>query len=138
MSDELVAPLTIDAVISALNSRDPQQIVTLYALDATFEEIPVGTPVRGHAAIAQMFTELFAAFPDFVMTAGKRAEQGEALFWEWIVTGTHQGAFSGIEPTGNAIQLRGVSFCCARGGKITEQREYWDLNTLTRQLQAAP
>src|SRR5581483_2531671 len=124
--------VTIDDLVSAWNSHDPARLAAYFAPDATFEEVPLGNPLHGQAAIQAMLTGLFAAFPDFVMTAGNRAEHGDCLAWEWIITGTHQAEFNGIPATNRPVKMRGVSWCCLRGGKIAEQREYWDLATLLK------
>jgi steroid delta-isomerase-like uncharacterized protein len=131
-------PITIDTLVSAWNSHDPARLVACYAPDATYEEVPLGTPLHGQAALQTMFAALFQAFPDLVMTVGQRAEEGECLAWEWIITGTQQGEFNEIPATGNAVKLRGVTWCCVRGGKVAEDREYWDLNSLLKQLEANP
>ncbi|HZO87499.1 MAG TPA: ester cyclase [Chthonomonadaceae bacterium] len=134
MDTPVSPPVTIDTLVSAWNSHDPARLAACYTQDAVFEEVPLGHPVRGQAALLAMFTALFNAFPDLVMTAGNRAQQADCLAWEWIITATHRGEFNGIPATGNAVQLRGASFCSLRGGKIAENREYWDLNTVLRQI----
>lgn len=126
--------ITIDDLVSAWNSHDPARLAAFYTPDATFEEVPLGSPLHGQAAIRAMLTGLFTAFPDFVMTAGNRAEHSDCLAWEWIVTGTHRAEFNGIPATNRPVKMRGVSWCCLRGGKVAENREYWDLATLLKQL----
>lgn len=130
--------MTIDALVSAWNSHDPATLAACYTPDATFEDVPLGSPVSGQSALLSLFAGLFRAFPDLVMTPGKRVEQGECLIWEWIITGTHRGEFNGVPPTGKSVQLRGASVCVIRNGKVSENREYWDLLTVLRQLGVAP
>ncbi len=127
-------PVTIDALVSAWNSHHAARLAACFAPDATFEEVPLGNPLHGHSALQTLFGSIFQAFPDLVMTVGHRAEQSDSLAWEWILTGTHEAEFNGIPATGNAVMLRGVSWCSLRGGKVAEGREYWDLNTLLKQL----
>jgi steroid delta-isomerase-like uncharacterized protein len=135
MPDTTSLPVTIDALVSAWNSHDAARLVACFAPDATFEEVPMGYPLRGHTALQTLFASIFQAFPDLVMTVGHRAEQGDCLAWEWILTGTHRAEFDGIPATGRLVKLRGVSWCCLRGGKVAEDREYWDLNSLRKQLE---
>jgi steroid delta-isomerase-like uncharacterized protein len=126
--------ITIDSIISAWNSHDPNRLAAFFTPDAVYEEVPFGSSVQGQAALSAMFASIFTAFPDLVMTAGRRVEQTDCLVWEWIITGTHRGPFMEIPATENSIQLRGVSFCSLRAGKVAQDREYWDMAALKQQL----
>lgn len=130
------APVTIDQIVAAWNSHDPARIGACFHPDGTFEDVPLAAPAHGQAAIQALFTTLFQAFPDLVMTPEKRVEHSDALVWEWILTGTHRGEFNGIAATEASVQVRGVSFCVVHGGRIAETREYWDLHTVLKQLGA--
>src|SRR5215210_3407503 len=74
----------------------------------TVERFPDRT-CRGGQQIGDYFDALFAALPDVHMEIVHVAEEGDAVFVRWLLSGTHTGtAWSGIEPTGKRIELNGI------------------------------
>ena len=80
---------------------------------------------RGHRAARrvprpgrcpQLFTELFAAMPDFEFTVTASRADHEVAAVQWRATGTFTGApFQGVEPTGKRVELRGTDCRGDRG-----------------------
>jgi hypothetical protein len=40
--------------------------------------------------------------------------------WRWTLTGTHEGVFAGLAPTGRRAILRGTNFQRVKNGKVVE------------------
>ncbi len=56
----------------------------------------------------------------------------------WRVTGTHQGDFAGIPPTGRRVDYHACEIFQIRVGKIVRARTYLDTGTILRQLGVLP
>jgi predicted ester cyclase len=55
----------------------------------------------------------------------------------WQLTGTHQGDFQGIAPTGRTIAFSGLEFNRVVEGRIVEHWSMFDNLALLRQIGAA-
>lgn len=53
-------------------------------------------------------------------------------------TGTHEGAFQGVEPTGRRVEFESTAILTVRDGQIASYRGVVDLLALMQQLGAAP
>jgi steroid delta-isomerase-like uncharacterized protein len=117
-----------------LTSHDLEQIGTIYAPDALYEDIPMGVKGRGHAEIRRFFADTIAAYPDYKMTVHLAVGDGSAAIAEWTMSGTNSGHAWGLAPTGKHMAIRGA--CCMRfeGELIVTQRDYWSLSHLTEQI----
>jgi len=78
------------------------------------------------------------AFPDMKPTILNVVAEGDTVVTQWRMTGTHQKALMGIEPTGRRATVEGISISRFRGGKIVEEWHQWDALGLFRQLGVAP
>lgn len=72
------------------------------------------------------------------MESLRATEDGELISHHWLITGTHEGEFMGIPPTGNTIKYDGMAFHRLEDGKIAES--WWVTNRLRllRELDAVP
>lgn len=59
-----------------------------------------------------------AALPDFHIEIIGLAEQGDDVFVQWRITGTHSGAaWQAIAPTGKPLELNGIDHFVVRDGQ---------------------
>src|SRR5215210_3966000 len=87
--------------IDALNARDTARLRPFLTAEI-IERFPDRT-CHGPDEVAAYFDAVFAAFPDFRMEIVATAEDGETVFMQWRLTGTHTGApFGGLAATGKA------------------------------------
>jgi len=61
-----------------------------------------------------------AAFPDIHFTIEDLITEDDKVVTCWTASGSHQGEFLGIEPTGKEIQLGGIYIYRIASGKIVE------------------
>ena len=93
---------------------------------------------RGRDGQRQTYEAFFAGFPDL------RSEVVEILAVDDMVavhrrwTGTHEGAFQDVEPTGRSVEFESTAILTVRDGQIAEYRGVVDLLGLMQQLGAAP
>ena len=78
------------------------------------------------------------AFPDLRYEVEEYIAEGDkAAFWGRM-TGTHEGAFMGLEPTGNEIDIMGIGVVRVEDGKVAERWANFDLFGMFRQLGVDP
>jgi predicted ester cyclase len=76
----------------------------------------------------------FEAFPDLVMTFDDVIVEGDEVVIRWTLTGTQQGPFFGIEPTGITATWTGVNIYRVSCGKVVESWSEADGIGLRQQL----
>ena len=130
---------------AAMTKRDPYAIANAYATDAVAYDPMYPEPLRGRDAISKDATGFIRAFPDLrfeIVTVIEKDEKTGAD--EVRFTGTHTGPLESptgaqIPPTNKRIDVKGASFVrLNERGEITEERRYYDVGTLLRQLGLAP
>jgi steroid delta-isomerase-like uncharacterized protein len=122
---------------AAWGAEDPDAAVAaLFADDGVlYDMVAPDDPARGREAIAAALHEVTSAFSDLAFQSEVVCDDGERVCVEWKGTGTHDGQFGDVAPTGRKIDLRGVNLWRLNGdGTIAEERSYWDLATLLRQI----
>jgi predicted ester cyclase len=125
------------SLFSAINAHDLDAIRECWAPDGV-ERFPDAT-CSGSEEIVAHFDGLFAALPDFHMDVVHTAEEGEAVFARWRLTGTHTGAaFGGIERTGARIELDGIDHFTVGDGRIESNFVVFDQMEVARRLGLLP
>ncbi|HEY7022649.1 MAG TPA: ester cyclase [Ktedonobacterales bacterium] len=79
-----------------------------------------------------------SAFPDWHSTFEEMVGEGESIAERWTGTGTQQGEFQDIAPTGRRVKIPGVVFYRIASGKIIEFRGLFDGVAMMQQLGASP
>lgn len=74
------------------------------------------------------------AFPDFHVEIHYMVAEGDKVAARWTVTGTHQGEFMGIPPTGRQMTVTGMNIHRLAGGKIAEAWWAYDALGMVQQL----
>ena len=86
-------------------------------------------------AVAQMFS---GAMSDAKITIQKVHVAGDTAAVEFTGSGTHDGDFQGIAPTGRKVTMPVVTIVDVRDGKIIAEREYMDMMHMMQQLGVVP
>ena len=110
LADELIAPEYVD--------HDP----------AMPEDI------RGPEGFKQYVGAYRSAFSDLHVGIEDQIAEGDKVVTRWTGTGTHDGEFASIAPTGNRVTLPGMEIVRISGGKLVEGWEGYDSMNLMRQL----
>jgi hypothetical protein len=58
------------------------------------------------------------AFPDAQITVEDQIAEGDKVVTRWTGRGTHQGEFMGVAPSGNRVEIAGMTIDRFSGGKI--------------------
>jgi steroid delta-isomerase-like uncharacterized protein len=115
-----------------LNRHDVEALKQFWTAE-TVERFPDRT-LNGIGEIAPYFQEAFDALADFRIEPLTITEQGDDVFVQWRITGTHTGVFAGIEPTGKRLALDGMDHFVIRDGKVVSNFVVYDRMQFAQQL----
>ncbi|MFB7510208.1 ester cyclase [Streptomyces broussonetiae] len=123
----------------AVNTRDVQ-VVSQTVDDLVQPDVLFHAPVRtgrtGPQALKDIWTVLLSAFPDLHVAVEDVIAEGDKVVVRNTVTGTHQGDYRGLPPTGRKVAYHEIFvFRCAHG-RIVEIWGVVDVLTQLRQLGA--
>jgi steroid delta-isomerase-like uncharacterized protein len=72
------------------------------------EHDPAPDQVQGAEGYIHFFTQFRQAFPDLNLAVDHLVADEDNIAIAYTITGTHQGPFQGIPPTGKKIKARGM------------------------------
>ncbi len=102
----------------------------------------IRTPLPIEATGAQLLKEVFArlhrAYPDLHVRIEDLIAEGDKVVSRNTVTGTHQGEYMGIPPTGKSITYNEIFICRFVNGRIHETWGIVDVLSQLRHLGAIP
>ena len=121
----------------AVNSGDYSAFHEVVAPDVVDHD-PAPGQGPGPEGYAGFFTQLRAAFPDMKVAVEQLVADDENVAFAYTLTGTHQGEFQGVAPTGRRIEARGMQISRFRDGKMVERWGSSDELGILKQCGAAP
>ena len=114
--------------LAAWNSHDGTRVAAYMADDATYEDLALGQLHRGKTAIEAFVNEAEEFSKDYAFTSISEQGNGDSYALEWEMFGTNTGDAGGLPATNKPYRIRGVSIGrLDHGGKITTNRDYWNL-----------
>jgi steroid delta-isomerase-like uncharacterized protein len=126
------------AIFDALGKKDLDALSGFHTDETVDDFVAIGE-IRGKTSIRQFFDELFAAFPDFEMTADRIVADRSTAVVQWHATGTFSGGkYQGIEPTGKHVETRGVDVMEITDGRVVRDTVYYDGASFGRQIGLLP
>jgi len=106
-----------------LNGRDASVFEQLVAADyVNHEGADMLLEASGPKDWSDVLARLSASFPDVTWTVLRTLAQDDHVWIETRMSGTHEGAFFGIAPTGRSFAVRQVHMLRLEDGLI---REHW-------------
>ncbi len=109
----------------------------LLAPEAISHAAPAGT-ADGPEGVKQVVTMLSSAFPDQHTTIEDVIAEGDKVVVSATFSGTHQGAFLGMPPTGKHFSQRQIHILRITDGKVAEHWAVMDDLAMLRQLGMMP
>ena len=88
--------------------------------------------------VRQFVNTYLGAFPDGHTTVEDSIAEGDKVAYRWTFRGTHRGELMGIPPTGEQVEITGITINRLSGSKIEEQWNLFDELGMMRQLGVAP
>jgi steroid delta-isomerase-like uncharacterized protein len=87
--------------------------------------------VTGAKALKEVFKTLHRAYPDLHVEVEDMIAEGDKVVGRNTVTGTHQGEYMGIEPTGKSVKYNEIFIFRFVNGRVAET---WGVADVVSQL----
>ena len=127
---------TIRRLMEAMNTGDAELISQM--VDEVFDpDVKQHSPFEatGTQALKEgVVARLYRAFPDLHITLEDLIEEGDKVVEKDLVTGTHQGEFNGLPPTGRSVSYHEIFIMRFANGRIAEIWGVVDIFSQMKQL----
>lgn len=124
-----------DKFTEAINSGNLEDFDTVMS-PKVIDHDPASSQQQGVEGFKGFFAELRTAFPDLQVNPDHVTATDEDVAIAYTITGTHQGDFMGVAPTGKNIEARGCQVTRFEGGKMVERWGSSDELGILKQLGA--
>jgi steroid delta-isomerase-like uncharacterized protein len=109
----------------------------MVAADGVDHQAPPGT-AQGPEGLKQFLSMFRSAFPDLQATVDQVIAEGDTIAARFTMSGTHQGEFFGIPPTGKRMEITGIDVVRFENGKMVEHWGNQDDLGMMQQLGVIP
>lgn len=89
----------------AEDRRDLEGLIDTLATDCVYEIVPTGQRWQGHDGARAFYTTFLGAFPDVHFDLADIVIGPQGVIEVAIMTGTHEGAWAGLPPSGRPVRL---------------------------------
>jgi len=104
----------------AVNSGNLDLLRDLISSDSVDHD-PSPNQGTGPEGYIKFFKMMRTAFPDLKIDVETLLADEDKVAFAYTITGTHQGTFMTVEPTGKTIKARGMQISKFENGKMTER-----------------
>ena len=117
----------------AEDGRDLDGLMATLSEDCVYEIVPTGQRWEGHAGARAFYSELFGAFPDNAFALSEIVVGPQGVFEVATLTGTNQGPWAGVPPSGMAVSLEVLIYFPwdPVTERFTGERIWFDRGTIT-------
>ena len=119
---------------AALIAKTIDELVEPDALIRT----PLPVQTKGRELVKEVFARLHQAYPDLHITIEDLIEEGDKVVSRNTVTGTHQGDYMGLPPTGKSVKYNEIFVFHFADGRLAESWGVVDVFSQMQQLGAIP
>jgi steroid delta-isomerase-like uncharacterized protein len=108
--------------------------------EITEPDVKNHTPVEatGAHALKELFARIHRVFPDLHVTVEDMIEEGDKVAGRNTLTGTHQGEYLGLPPTGKSVTYSEIIIFRFVNGRIAETWGVVDVFSQMKQLGMIP
>ena len=132
---------TVRRFCDAMNTGDAELISEtideLVEPDALIRT-PLPIQATGAQALKEVFARLHRFFRDLHVTVEDLIEEGDKVVSRNTVTGTHQGEYMGLPPTGKSVTYNEIFIFRFAGGRIAQTWGVVDVFSQMKQLGVIP
>jgi predicted ester cyclase len=95
---------------------------------------PLPIEATGADALKQIWAMLLRIYPDIHLTVEDLIAEGDKVVGRTTVTGTHQGEFMGVAPTGNSVTYNEMFMFRFADGRVVETWGVVDVYAQMKQI----
>jgi steroid delta-isomerase-like uncharacterized protein len=121
-----------------MNQRNIDAVDEIYASDFVGHDPTMPEDARGVEGAREFYGMYQSAFPDVQITIEEQVAEGDTVATRWTGRGTHQGELMGAPPSGNRVEVAGVTISRIEGGKIVEEWDNYDALGMMQGIGAIP
>jgi steroid delta-isomerase-like uncharacterized protein len=122
--------------MEAENAHDFDRCIAAFA-HPRYEIVATGEVWDGHSGVSSLLNENKQGFSDFQFTPEAWHHAGEAVIVEGRFTGTHDGPWRGLPPTGRRVDFPLIIVFAFENERMVCERTYFDIGTPLTQLGVA-
>jgi len=122
----------------ALEKKSEADFIGSSAEDITWDDMTQPETMKGKAAGKKYFNEMTKAFPDAKASITNSWAVGDFVISENTFTGTHKGAFFGMQPTKKSVNMHGLDIMQFKDGKVVKGWSYGNSAEMMTQLGLMP
>lgn len=119
--------------VDAWNAQAFSEFKHLLAPSFSFTSPTAGT-VEGREHVGAYARAVVSGFSDFRIQVRELVADGNLVMTESILTGTHDGEYDGIPPTGERLELPDMATFVVADGRLQAERLYFDRQDFLAQL----
>ena len=97
-----------------------------------------GVPSDGEAAVGELLQGLMHGMSDLHAETVRLRHMDDGVLVEGIITGTHDGEWAGIPPTGNRLNFPLVGIFEFDGDRLICEKVFFDMATVLTQMGVLP
>jgi steroid delta-isomerase-like uncharacterized protein len=97
-----------------------------------------GDPSDGEAAVRELLQGMMNGLPDLHAEIGKMRHADDAVIIEGLITGTHDGEWAGIPPTGRRIEVPAAAIFEFDEDRLLCEKVYMDFAAVLTQIGVLP
>ncbi len=120
------------------NAHDWPGVYDTFVQDehAHYDVVPLHTSFQGIDGVRQFYELIAAALPDLQIRVTAQYDTPGCTICETEISGTHQGPYLGLAPTGNPIKIQLAAFYEFNDdtSKLTAERIYYDQASVLAQM----
>ena len=120
------------------NTGNVDKVEELYSPDFVADYRPYAPLRTGLEGIKEMVRRAWTTFPDYHEELEELIAEGEKVVARFLITGTQQGQWGPIPPTGKKLRFEEIVILRLVNGKVVEQRGLVDNLNALRQLGVMP
>ena len=109
-----------------------------YIWEDVIEQVPLPGQGPGLNGLKDTIRAMRAGFPDIVFSIHEQIAEGDKVVSRFEWTGTHEGSFLGIPPTGRPVLVWGMVIDRLKDDRVKDTRILMDVVGMLTQLGVLP
>jgi steroid delta-isomerase-like uncharacterized protein len=127
----------VHRMLEALNQKNPKMAEDIFAANWVNHD-PAFPPLQGIEGARQLVSMFGNAFPDRRVVIENMIAEGDRVACNFTFSGTHQGEFNGIPPTGKHVQVNAAGVFRVVDGRLTDNWVNFDALGMLTQMGLIP